>query len=168
MDFKEFPIRQQMNRHDCSVCVIWCILRYAGIDITYRDLYRFIHPPIGPNDGVSGEQVMKILRSFGINVVSETSNISKLRIDTNNWPVIVSIQHKKKRNVDWKNIIEFGHYVIVLKVDDKKVKFMDPNYGKIRSLNIKDFKDRWHDGDENELCKYPAIICMVNESKSIL
>lgn len=44
---------------------------------------------------------------------------------------------------------------------------MDPNYGKIRSLNIKDFKDRWHDGDENEFCKYPAIICMVNESKSV-
>ena len=45
---------------------------------------------------------------------------------------------------------------------------MDPNFETKRPVHIKDFKDRWHDGDENELCKYPAIICMVNESKSIL
>ncbi|NMC58340.1 MAG: hypothetical protein GYA51_02980, partial [Candidatus Methanofastidiosa archaeon] len=93
MDFKEFPIRQQMNRHDCSVCVIWCILRYAGIDITYRDLYRFIRPPIGPNDGVSGDQIIKILKKFGIKTICERSNISKLRFYTTKWPVIVSIQY---------------------------------------------------------------------------
>ncbi|NMC58562.1 MAG: hypothetical protein GYA51_04125, partial [Candidatus Methanofastidiosa archaeon] len=117
--------------------------------------------------GVSGDQIIKILKKFGIKTICERSNISKLRFYTTKWPVIVSIQYKKKRNVEWKHITEFGHYVIVLEVSDKKVRFMDPNYGKIRSLNIKDFKDRWHDGDENEFCKYPAIICMVNESKSV-
>lgn len=162
-----FPIRQQMNKHDCSVCVIWCILHYAGIDVNYLDLYRFISPPTKPDEGVSGDQIIKILKKFGIKTISERSNISKLRFYTTKWPVIVSIQYKKKRNVEWKHITEFGHYVIVLEVSDKKVRFMDPNYGKIRSLNIKDFKDRWHDGDENEFCKYPAIICMVNESKSV-
>jgi hypothetical protein len=91
-----FPIRQQMNKHDCSVCVIWCILRHAEIDINYLDLYRFISPPTKPDEGISGDQIIKILKKFGIKTISERSNISKLRFYTTKWPVIVSIQHKKK------------------------------------------------------------------------
>lgn len=156
-----FPIRQQINKHDCSVCVLWCILNYFGYEVSYRELYRYIQPPTTPGMGVSGEEIIDLLKKFRIKTISEKSNITRLRNYTkNDCPVIVSIQHKRDRTKPWKHTVDYGHYVVVLKVDESRVKFMDPDYGLVKSLSIKDFKDRWHDGDESFIYRNPAIICL--------
>jgi len=157
----EFPVRQQMNKHDCSVCASWCILTYYGFNFSYRTLYRYIGPPTDPLLGVSGEEIIDLMAKVGISCINEKSSISKLKFYTEDgYPVIASIQHKKESDKSWKQTTFYGHYIIVLKVSDSKVYYMDPNYGKIRSLTIEDFKDRWHDGDENEYYQYPAIVCI--------
>jgi ABC-type bacteriocin/lantibiotic exporter with double-glycine peptidase domain len=151
----EFPIRQQRNKDDCSVCVIWCVLRYFNIEISYREIYKFVDPPSDPNIGVTGEQIKEILKKFQIKAIYEKSSISNLRLYTNNnLPVIASIQYRKERNKKWKDTQKYGHYIIVLRVKKGRIKYMDPNYGTIHTLTTKDFKKRWHDGDE-----FPAIIC---------
>ena len=158
---EEFPVRQQRNKHDCSVCVIWCVLQYFGIEFAYREMYNFVDPPTDMDKGVTGEEIVKILKKFGIKTVYEKSNILKLQsYSKNKFPVIVSIQYRKERNKSWKDTNKYGHYIVILEVKKGKVKYMDPNYGKIRSLTIEDFKDRWHDGDENEYYQYPAIVCI--------
>jgi len=157
---QNFPVKQQRNGHDCGVCVTWCIFKYFGYNFSYKEIYDLFDPPKEVDEGISGEEILKILRKSGIKVKSEKSNLSNLKFYTSlNHPVIVSIQHRKKYNEPWHKTIEYGHYVVVLYVDNKIVKFMDPNYGKIRILSVKEFKKRWHDGDEKNIYKYPALIC---------
>lgn len=157
---EEFPVKQQRNKHDCSVCVIWCVLRYFGFDeFPYREMYKFVDPPTDPDIGVTGEQIIEVLRKFGIKAIHEKSNIPRLELFTKNkLPVIASIQYRKERNKSWKDTNKYGHYVVVLNVKKGKVKYMDPNYGKIKTLSTDKFKEKWHDGEE-----FPAIICYINE-----
>ena len=156
-----FPVKQQMNKHDCSVCVIWCVLNYYGIKVHYKELYRLVNPPTKEGEGVSGEQISKILKEFGIKTISEESNISRLRFFTDSdYPVIVSIQHRKEYNKAWKRTKKYGHYVVALKISEGKIKYMDPNYGEIHTLSTEDFKNRWHDADDKKIYPNPAIVCI--------
>ena len=160
----EFPVKQQMNAHDCSVCVMWCVLKYYGIKIHYKKLYAFVAPPTQNDEGLSGEEIVEFLNKFKIKTVSEKSNISSLKAYTDNGhPVIVSIQHRKEYNKEWRYTRKYGHYVVVLQVTKTSVRYMDPNYGKIQTLNIKDFKERWHDADDENFYRNPAIVCLSND-----
>lgn len=156
---EEFPVKQQRNKHDCSVCVMWCVLQYSGFEFPYREMYNFVDPPTDPDVGVTGDEIIQILKKFGIKAIHEKGSISDLQFYTKNKiPIIASIQHRKERNKSWKNTQKYGHYIVVLSVEKGKVKYMDPNYGEIKTLKTKEFQERWHDGDE-----FPIIVCYIKD-----
>jgi ABC-type bacteriocin/lantibiotic exporter with double-glycine peptidase domain len=72
----------------------------------------------------------------------------------------VSIQARKEYNKEWRKTRKYGHYAVVLKIIKNKVLFMDPGIGKIRSLSVQDFKERWHDADEKTFYRNCAITCL--------
>jgi len=156
---KDFPIKQQLYKYDCGACCMWSILKYIGIEISYREFLNLLKPL---SDGLEGEEIEEFLKKMGIKIISEKSTIEKLRACTEKgWPSIVSIQHKREKNKTWEETIKYGHYVVVLKITNTNVYFMNPEYGKIQYLEIEKFKERWHDGDETSFYQYPTITCML-------
>lgn len=154
-----FPVKQQRYRYDCSICSIWCVLRYLGYNFSYWDIYKLLGPDI--KDGVDGEEIEKLFKKLKVNFIAEKSTIHKLQKYSNkNFPTIVSIQHRKEYKKEWKDTRKYGHYAIVLKVTKNKILLMDPKYGKIKSLTIENFKERWHDSDGEIFYKNCAITCM--------
>lgn len=156
---RDFPVKQQWYKYDCGARCMWTILKYVGIEISYRELLNILKPI---SEGLEGEEIEEFLKKMGIKIISEKSTISKLRLYAEKgWPSIVSIQHKREKNKTWEETMKYGHYVVVLKVTNTNVFFMNPGVGKIQYLSIEKFKERWHDGDENVVYEYPAIICII-------
>ena len=155
---KKFPIRQQKYNYDCANSVFWTILYYFDKKVNYNTTKTLLKTD--PIEGTQIHNLEKTLKKFRINFIAENSTIPKLRkYIFNNCPSIVLIQHRKETNKEWSKTWKNGHYIVILGFYKNKVVFMDPYYGKLRNLTIRDFLKRWHDKSEDKIYKKYAIIC---------
>ena len=159
----EFPLMQQKYNYDCADASLWTVLHYFGSDMDYKTITNLAKTD--PKDGTYNVNIIKMLQEINVIFKAGLITVDDLRECTeNNIPSIVDIQYRKENHKDlpdtWKN----GHYVVAVYVSKKTIKYMDPIYGKIKSMPIELFKKKWHDEDLGKVYNNFAITCFSKES----
>ncbi|MBR6948977.1 MAG: hypothetical protein IKH54_02205, partial [Bacilli bacterium] len=114
----------QEGRMDCGICCLLSIIRFNGGDVSKEYLRKITNTN---NDGVSAFNIIEACKSLGIEAYGLNGNIDD--IDLKLLPCIAHINLDRNRQ----------HFVVIYKIDSKKITIMDPSSGK-RVLSISEFK----------------------------
>jgi ABC-type bacteriocin/lantibiotic exporter with double-glycine peptidase domain len=159
----EFPLMQQKYDYDCADASLWTVLHYFGSNMDYKTITKLAQT--SPKDGTYNTNIIKMLQEINVVFRSGSVTVEELRrYAEENVPSIVDIQYRKENHKDWTDTWKNGHYVVVVYVSKKTIKYMDPIYGKIKSMPIELFKKKWHDEDMGMEYKNFAITCFSKES----
>lgn len=109
---------------DCGICCLLSIIRFNGGDVSKEYLRKITNTN---NDGVSAFNIIEACKSLGIEAYGLNGNIDD--IDLKLLPCIAHINLDRNRQ----------HFVVIYKIDSKKITIMDPSSGK-RVLSISEFK----------------------------
>ncbi len=147
MKILDFPILRQTFDYDCGAKALQSVLVYYGVEVREDTIIKLAHT--NKDIGTPIEGIIETIEKYGLKYVSKSMNISEVKdfIDKN-VPVIVVIQAwKDKKNVDWKNDWDDGHYVTIIGYDSEKIIFEDPSSFEKTYLTCDEFLKRWHDVD---------------------
>lgn len=114
----------QEGRMDCGICCLLSIIRFYGGDVSKEYLRKISNTN---KDGVSAFNIVEACKSLGIEAYGLNGSIDE--IDLKLLPCIAHINIDKSRQ----------HFVVIYKIDSKKLTIMDPSIGK-RVLSISEFK----------------------------
>lgn len=155
------PSGTQVYDYDCGTKCLHLVMQYHNVYVPYADLLERI---LGDREyGVSVNKMKRLARSYGFRAWSMVNcSIDTLKEHLNNRrPVIVLIQawaHKNLRPNDWKKAgkgnRDYGHYAIVMGLEDNYVILRDPNVPRRIRMTREEFLARWH-GDDS---RHTAII----------
>lgn len=153
MKLLNFPERRQTYNYDCWASAIQSILNYYGIDVRENIIMK----TAGTNkDWTSIAGIEKVAHKHGLTTKTEHMTIAKIKkyLDQK-IPVIVVLQAwTEKKHKDRKSDRVDGHYVVVIWYDQDKLYFEDPSSIFRTYLLFKEFKDRWHDRDDDGKAYY--------------
>lgn len=123
----------QYNEEDCGAACLATILRFYGQSIPFSDIKRKL---AYGKDGANILGIVEVAKEYNLNSKSLKGNFNELKegIQNNEFqlPIIV---HTVLKNGS-------GHFLILRKILDGKVKVFDPSVGK-RKLSFKEFEDMW-------------------------
>lgn len=130
----------------CGPTCVRMILNYYGIKKSEDELAKIIGAT--KKDGCTPEQIILGMKKLGIKVTyGKNFNLGKLQnLLMKNVPVIIY----------W-NPRGYGHYSVVVGVDEEFVRIADPKMSKIINFKRNDFLKKWHDID-NKNDKREVII----------
>jgi len=119
----------------CGPVSLRMVLDYFGIKKSEKELAKL--SDCSKSKGVEAEGLLKAVKKFGLKgFIKDFSEISDIRkyILERKIPVIV----------DWFSVDE-GHYSEEVGINNKNIYLQDPELGKVRKLEINDFKRIWFD-----------------------
>jgi len=123
---KKFPVVQQHDISDCGPACLSSIVMYYGGSISIARLRELSGTG---REGTSGLGLVKALENFGF--IAKGFKSGAL-IDINVFPFIAQIITEKRQ----------VHFVVVYKVYNNVITYMDPGKGLVKS-SIEDFKKIW-------------------------
>ena len=108
---------------DCGICCLLSIIRFYGGEVSKEYLRKLTNTN---KDGVSAYNLIEAAKSLGMDAYGMSGELKKM--DINNLPCIAHV------NVN----ASYQHFVVLYKIEAKKVIIMDPAVGK-KALNISEF-----------------------------
>lgn len=143
-----FPELRQTFNYDCGASALQSVLTYYGIEVREDKLIKEAKTT---KEGTEIKEILKVLKKYGLKGESRKMTIRDLKTFINKKiPIIIPLQAwTDKKNIDWKNVWEDGHYVIAIGYDEKRFIFEDPSSFNRTYSDYDDFKKRWHDIDTN-------------------
>ena len=151
------PIVSQATDFSCGPAVLTSILYYWDV---YDGGEAALYEPLQttPKDGTEPAMLAKIAqKEFELEAKVKTNqDIGDLRRALRDgYTTIIDIQawhedeKRPKGPIDWKNMWEDGHYVVVVGIDSTYLYVMDPSlhsgYG---FIPLRELMDRWHDYED--------------------
>ncbi|MFA5048913.1 MAG: cysteine peptidase family C39 domain-containing protein [Patescibacteria group bacterium] len=146
------PSGTQSFTYDCGTKSLQLVMAYYGVEVPYYKLLRKIN--CHKRYGLPGNKMANIARGYGFKVKSESNcSLGKIkRHISKKEPVIILIQAWAENNLtelEWEETEDYGHYSIVIGIDEGKVYFNDPLSFNKTWLTEQEFLNRWH-GDGNK------------------
>ncbi|MBU0907687.1 MAG: C39 family peptidase [Nanoarchaeota archaeon] len=144
MKILNFPKLRQVYDHDCGSTAAQSVLAYYGIDIRGDRIMKLAKTS---NCGTPTKGILKVLRKYNLKCISQKMSISQVkRFLDKEIPVILLIQAwSAKKDVDWENDWNDGHYVVAIGYSKNKMYFEDPSPIERTYLTFNKLKKRWHD-----------------------
>jgi len=156
MLIKDFPIKVQKEDFDCGVAVLWCVLSYHGIEVSYKELRSRLKT--SSLSGTSIKHFLKVCKQFNIKTKILNKKIRKLKkYIRKEIPIVCLVQ--SERDGKWNNTWENGHYVVIIGYADNSLYLFNPSSGNIDLISIKFFKKIWHDMADGVVYNKLAIAC---------
>ena len=130
---------QQKTKRTCSAACLHAVLRHYGFEVPEETLSELIGVR---RHGAELYQIVGVARALGfkasqVEIVSMKGALEYTRRDL---PLICDVQSWTKPGS--------GHYVVLVDIKGGRAEIMDPNVaGNWRSMPVKDFDERWWDGD---------------------
>lgn len=163
MTLLRIPLVRQSQDYSCGAASLASVFYYWGVwDGREPELF----PLLDTNEeGTGGESIMQVARDFGLSAsYEENMTIDRLNalVQEGN-TLIINIQAwVTSPIVDWSQVWDDGHYVVVVGIKDGIVFMMDPaTAGRYGMLTVSDLEARWHDytdEDGSGYAHHPAII----------
>lgn len=119
---------QQYDTTDCGAACLASVARYYRLRLPLWDIRRQAGTSKG---GTSAYGLIKAAEALGFDakgVQIELSDLSELPL-----PAIAHLQLPGGTH----------HFVVIYKVGKRKIKVMDPAYGRMQQLTLEDFNSRW-------------------------
>jgi predicted double-glycine peptidase len=165
-----FPARLQKYNYDCGVACLQTILTFYGF-IDFEDKVVELAKP--DKYGTKMKGLFRVAKNYGLKYKT-FSNLSiddlKKYIDRN-CPVIIAVQayNRKEKVFKYSRAWAYGHYVIPIGYDDKKLYYQDPSSEHRTFLTYKEMNERWHViGDKGEkLFHFGMVIFGPNKTKKV-
>lgn len=147
MKIIQLPKLSQTYEWDCGANAIQSVLVYYGIE--ERGEIFIKHAKTLEEHGTDIKDLTKTIKKFGLDLDCRVMTIKDLKkyIDKN-IPIIILLQAwSSKKNIDWKNSWNNGHYVVAIGYTKEKIIFEDPYSFHRTYLKNEELEDRWHDMD---------------------
>jgi uncharacterized protein len=147
MQILNFPKLRQTFGHDCGSTAAQSVLAFYGIDVRGDKIMKMAKTTTKFGTPVKG--ILKVLRKYDLKCTAEHMNISQVKKFLDKQiPVIILIQAWSiKKDVDWENNWDDGHFVVAIGYSKNKIYFEDPSSIKRTYLTFNELKKRWHDID---------------------
>lgn len=136
------PVRQT-TKYSCGPSSLRMVLAYFGINKSEKYLIKL--SGCKSSIGVSGEGILKAAKSLGFNgFIKDNADIKDIKyyVNKKKIPIIVDWFSHTEASID-------GHYSVVAYINRKKIFLADPEFGKIRHLDLVTFKRVWFDFPSN-------------------
>ncbi len=134
---------EQKSKGYCGPACLKMVLEYYGIVKDEEELAELAE--CTPQYGVSGEGLLEAGQYYGLEgKIQDNSSLEDLRdlVMDQKIPVIVDWFALM---LDEKGYYADGHYSVVVGLDTRKVYFIDPEIGQLRSLKRSVFRRLWFD-----------------------
>ncbi len=160
----DVPLVEQSTTYSCGAAAVKGVLAYYGHEFQESFLMKKLGTTI---NGTDHDKMAKLIRQHGISAkVQSGLTLRDLQKSiAANQPVIVENQswqqaQTKGKAKPYDNVWDFGHYLIVIGLDEKNVYLVDPStFGKRGFIPVPEFLARWHDlDDKNHKLKQTAIL----------
>jgi ABC-type bacteriocin/lantibiotic exporter with double-glycine peptidase domain len=157
MSILNVPQGTQAFSYDCGIKSLQLMMAYYGVEVPYHNLLRTMKRY--KRFGLPKEVMANIARGYGFKVISKTG-CSLKEVQENleeGHPTIVAIQawadHKLGQEELKRSGIggckeDWGHYVVVVGLEDGKVILNDPLSFRRVWLTEEDLLNRWHAANE--------------------
>jgi len=147
------PTVIQSNDSDCGSCALQSILRFYEIKETHKKIKELLC--LEPKHGADIPNIVAVAELYGLKVVSRTGLFIHNLIEAvdNGYPAMVEIQIKKRKDMDWRDSNNYGHYCVVKGYDSNRNKIFlkDPLQSDSRILSFEDMIERWHGYATNDI-----------------
>lgn len=139
----------QYDDFDCGISCMQGICAYYGEDINEVKLIRKIRP--SRQNGTCISDITDFFLRKGYKVKAGSMTISDLiKYLNKKIPVILLLQAWGNKDTNYETTQAFGHYVIAIGYDSKRILFEDPAIFGTGYLTYNSLKKRWH-GLDGEL-----------------
>ena len=125
----------KQSKRMCGPASLQMVLEYYGKIKTEKELKKKTRATYF--NGTKPEEIVKVARKFGLKAkYSKNNSIKDLRY---------AIMRKNPPIISWFSPDSGSHFSVVIGFEKNEIIIADPDIGKIRKMNIKDFSDRWLD-----------------------
>lgn len=133
---KQYEIIKQHDLKDCGVCSLLSIIKHYGGFIPLEKLRIDTHTSL---EGTTAYHLIEAAKSYGFDAYGlQVEKIGELKN-----LVLPAIAHVEMNHL--------SHFVVIYKVEKKKIEIMDPAKGKVKMM-LEDFEKIW---TKNILLFYP-------------
>lgn len=137
----------QTTDYTCGPSALEGALSHYGVSVSEGWIAEEAHTD--PEVGAQPEALAKVAKSLGVEAEWRDGGLTiddLAREVREGNPVLVLIQAwREKKDVDWKDDWDDGHYLVVIGVDDKAVYCEDPSlHGSRGVISREEFLVRWH------------------------
>lgn len=131
------PKWQQESQSTCSAACLKAVLNHYGHKI--NEVEAALEIGVKKNKGAETTDIVNAAKGLGFNSYEKSLTMDEAKKLTDQGiPIICDIQSFNKPGS--------GHYVVLTDIEDNKAYIMDPNTpGNERTINLKDFEERWWD-----------------------
>lgn len=141
----EFPNFVQPNPYSCGVASALSILWYYDIeDERERQLEKILKT--NPEEWTHVPNIIQLFKHHGFTTDAREMTIKDIETYiSKSIPVMVLIQARSDKKVDYEKTREEWHYIVVIGYNKDYLFFDDPVLKNIGYMNKKEFVSRWHD-----------------------
>ena len=146
------PLSRQQTPYSCGPAVLRSVLQYFGVwDGPEQELYRIVNASV--EEGTLPEELAAGARHFGLTATvtdEPLMTLERLRLHLGLGKlVIVQLQAWRdapRKSMQWREVWEDGHYVVLVGLDEEYAYFMDPSTsGAYTYVPLRELVERWHD-----------------------
>ena len=140
------PDVRQAEHYSCGASSMQAVLSYWGLDAFEADLRTYLNTT--PHHGTYPWDMFRVARDLGFEAEwKDNLTIADLEASVRDGvPVIIDGQRFKEPNKTWEDSWAYGHYMVVIGVDDRSVYLEDPDLLGTRLVMDRDeFVQSWHD-----------------------
>jgi predicted double-glycine peptidase len=148
------PLVSQSTDYTCGPAALLSVFYYWGrFNLLEDEISRRAGTTV---EGTDSKGLVQLARTEGLEVEEKSDfTIEELHAHLDQGvPVILDIQAWVEGNAverPWADQTDFGHYIVLIALDDEYAYFMDPSlpieYG---FIPISELLERWHDNDGSE------------------
>lgn len=142
------PDVRQSTDYSCGAAALESILAYYGRDIDEENLRELLGTTA--DSGTYPDDIVLVAEELGFQaLVKENLTIADLEESLREGvPVMVDGQAWRSSyefNDSWSDIVDDGHWMVVMGIDEKNVYFEDPYIlGSRGYMSLQEFEQRWH------------------------
>jgi len=135
----------------CGPASLKMVLDYYGVKKSLETLAKMSQtPPAYETAGASGKKLLAAAKKLGFSgFIKNWADFNDIRqyVEKRQIPVIIS----------WFSEYE-SHFSVVVKIDDKNIYFLDPEYETLRKMSFPRFKKIWFEFEGGFQGKKPKLI----------
>jgi len=146
----EFPELRQSYSYDCGASALQGVFFYYGFEPREVDLVKELN--VDPEIGAEPADIVRVCKKYGLRAETrENMTIDDLKKNVDaGVPTLLIVQAWPDKPVDWEMEYDWGHYVVAIGYDDKRVYFEDPASTVRTWLTYDELNKRWHAYEDQE------------------
>ncbi len=143
------PNLRQNYDYDCGVAAVQSVLAYYGIEERSDKIIKIAKTT--EKDGTPIKGILGCFKKYGLKTASKKMTIDEVKkyIDKKILVILVLQAWTSKKNVNWEENWDDGHYAVAIGYTKNRIIFEDPSSFNHTYLNFKELEKRWHDTDKD-------------------